>query len=71
MFHVSCSWNIGSNQDVLMKQSMFLRPEILGRIRNGHHIEWQEELQDITRQEAAEKQWLDGPFIFPTGQRHD
>ena len=40
----------------------FLRPAILGRLTNYEDEELQKQLFSVTLEEAADKQWLDGPY---------
>ena len=49
-------------EDELMQQSKFLRPAIIGKAKNYGENKFAKELYDITLREAAEKQWLEGPF---------
>eukprot|EP00435_Cladocopium_sp_Y103_P026443 s3298_g6.t1 len=50
-----------SEQD-LMQQSKYIRPLILGKVRNAGLPEYGKELNDITRDEAEAKGWLKGPL---------
>ena len=50
------------NEEELKKNTKFLRPAILGRLRNFDNEELQKELFKTTLEEATEKRWLDGPF---------
>ena len=49
----------------LMQQSKFLRPLIIGKVKNAGLPEYGKELNDITRDEASTKGWLKGPLDFP------
>eukprot|EP00435_Cladocopium_sp_Y103_P058987 s612_g21.t1 len=48
------------SEQELMQQSKFLRPLILGKVRNAGLPEYGKELNDITRDEAEVKGWLKG-----------
>ena len=50
------------SEEELKKNTKFLRPAILGRLRNFDNEELQKELFRTTLEEATEKRWLDGPF---------
>ena len=50
------------SEEELMKKSKFIRPLILGKIANTKAPDYLDELHAITREEAGEKQWLEGPM---------
>eukprot|EP00435_Cladocopium_sp_Y103_P004644 s2855_g1.t1 len=50
------------DEQELMRQSKFLRPLILGKVKNAGLPEYGKELNDITRGEADSKGWLKGPL---------
>ena len=50
------------SEDDLTKNTKFLRPAILGRLKDYEDEELQKQLFSVTLEEAVEKQWLDGPY---------
>ena len=50
------------SEDELEKNTKFLRPAILGRLKNFSDEELQKELFETTLKEATEKHWLEGPY---------
>ena len=46
----------------LEKNTKFLRPAILGRLKNFSDAELQKELFETTLKEATEKHWLEGHY---------
>ena len=49
-------------EEELMEQSKFLRPAIIGKAKSSSDDRFAAELFEITKKEAAEKGWLDGPL---------
>ena len=54
--------NANMTEDELMAQSKYIRPLILGKVKNAGRAEYAEELNSITRNEADNKGWLNGPM---------
>eukprot|EP00435_Cladocopium_sp_Y103_P070071 s19_g34.t1 len=50
------------SEDELRKNTKFLRPAILGRLRNYDDEDLQKDLYATTLSEAEDKQWLEGPY---------
>ena len=50
------------SEEELEKNTKFLRPAILGRLKNFEDVELQKELFETTIKEASEKHWLEGPY---------
>ena len=50
------------SEEELEKNTNFLRPAILGRLKNFEDAELQKELFETTMKEAMEKHWLEGPY---------
>ena len=50
------------DEKMLMDQAKFIRPMILGKVKNAEKPEHCQELNEITRAEAGTKGWLEGPF---------
>lgn len=50
------------DEKMLMDQAKFIRPMILGKVKNAEKPEYCQELNEITRAEAGDKGWLEGPF---------
>ena len=50
------------SEDELQKNTKFLRPAILGKLKNFDDEAIQKELYDTTLNEAVEKHWLEGPY---------
>ena len=52
------------SEEELLKKAKFIRPMVLGRVANSEKPEWLEDLQTITRNEADDKHWLEGPLTY-------
>ena len=52
------------SEEDLLKKAKFIRPMVLGRISNSEQPEWMSDLQTITRSEADDKGWLEGPKTY-------
>lgn len=50
------------SEEELRKNTKFLRPAILGKLKNFDDEVLQKELYDTTLSEAVEKHWLEGPY---------
>ena len=50
------------SEDDLKRNTKFLRPAILGRLKNYEDDELQKQLFSVMLEEAVEKRWLDGPY---------
>ena len=50
------------SEDELRKNTKFLRPAILGKLKSFDNEELQKELYETTLIEAVEKHWLEGPY---------
>lgn len=49
-------------EEQLVKRAKYLRPLILGRIASSEPPDYLAELHEITKSEAGDKRWLEGPY---------